>query len=406
MRAYPIVPCGSVVLLGSALALAGGCSSSETGAGGSGSSSSSTGSGSQDLAPPPEADGFQLAFDRTVSAGTEVHVCREFVVPGEGPVSLSRFETQVPQGMHHVLAYHTPKKASDVTSDVFDCGDVPGPIFYEQSADGAGEQLPEGVGVVITGGEVVRLELHYLNVGQTDLEPTVKLNAWYAKEPLTAEAGSFFMYDRDIAIPAHGSFTARMHCEIPSDITIVDILPHVHVHGVAQRMVVSGGDLSEPKAFVTTTGYNDQETRRFPDGLQIKAGQSLDFECDYDNATDEDVVEGPSKEHNEMCMLLGDYYPRLDQAAEWCTQVGSGPLHDGTHTCKEAYTALQDGNNLDFAAEQTMVEVCKGSNDAWNNLGNCGFNACSDVCPGPDCSACAAQFCIDEYVACQAATCD
>jgi hypothetical protein len=41
----------------------------------------------------------------------------------------------------------------------------------------------------------------------------------------------------------------------------------------------------------------------------------------------------------------------------------------------------------------------------WNDLGNCGFNHCSSVCPGPDCGACAAKDCIAEYSACQAATC-
>ena len=383
---------------------AGGCSSGDSSD--AGSTSGAGGAPSTALVVPAPGDGFQLAFQHTVSAGSEVHVCREFVVPGEGDVNIDRFETEVPEGTHHVLAYHTPKTAAEVTDDVFDCGDVPGQIFYEQSADGAGARFPEGVGVKLQGGEVVRLELHFLDIGATDMQPELKLDAWYAKKPLVAEAGSFFMYDRDIALPAHQSFTARMHCEVPEDITIVDILPHVHVRGVAQRMFLGGGGLAERQLFLSTTGYQDQETRRFDDGFVVHAGQFLDFECDYDNTTDEDVIEGPSKEHNEMCMLLGDYYPRMEKAAEWCTLEGSGPVLDGTSTCAEAFTALTDGQNTDFASEEVIVNVCAKANRAWNDLGNCGFNACSDLCPGPECNACAAQHCLTEFGACQAASCD
>jgi hypothetical protein len=365
------------------------------------------GGGSAELAPPPEGPGLQLAFDATVPAGSEVHVCKEFVVPGDGELAIDRFETQAPEGMHHILAYRTPKTAADVTGETFDCGDVPGAIWYEQSADGAAAKLPAGVGIKLQPGEVVRVELHDLNVGSTDETRTVRLNAWRAKAPLTAEAGSLFMYDRDIAVPAHGSFTARMHCEIPTDITIADILPHEHVHGTGERIYLSGGDLAEPKLIVSTSGYGDQELRKFDaEPLVVKAGQSLDFECDYDNTTDEDVVEGPSKEHNEMCMILGDYYPKMDRAGEWCTSEGSGPAHDGANTCGAAYEALQSGNNVDYASEQTIVGVCAAASDAWNALGNCGFNACSDVCPGPDCSACAAKSCVNQYVACMNAACE
>ena len=77
-----------------------------------------------------------------------------------GDVTIDKFEAEAPVGMHHILAYHVPKNAADVTGDVFDCGDVPGAIWYEQSADAIGSSFPEGVGIKLQGGEVVRVELH------------------------------------------------------------------------------------------------------------------------------------------------------------------------------------------------------------------------------------------------------
>ncbi len=356
---------------------------------------------------PSEDQGFQLQLDPLVPGGGEVHLCREFVVPGEGEISIERFETSFAPGMHHILAYRTNKSPAEAVDEVFDCGEIPGQIFYAESADAPGAQFPEGVGIKLNGGDVIRMELHALNVENAEALMPVRLNALYAKTPLTSEAGSFFMYDRDIAIPAQGSFTARMHCEIPSDIEILTILPHVHVRGTAQRMWVSGGDLAEPKLFLETKGYADQEARKFAPGeLSIKQGQFLDFECDYENPTALDIVEGPSKDLNEMCMLLGDYYPRMAREGEWCTLVGSGPVMDGSHDCGEAFQALNEGLNLDFAAEVVMTSVCSEALGAWNDLGNCGFNNCADVCPGPQCNDCAGPKCVDEFVACQAAKCE
>lgn len=356
---------------------------------------------------PAAAPDLTMQFDRAVPAGSEVHVCKEFVMPAGG-AEIARFESKVPPGTHHLLAYRVPKKtAADVTGAVFDCGDVPGPIVFTQSADDRGSRWPDGVGVKVAPGEVVRLELHYLNLTTQPATASVELDAYFAAAPLAIEAGSLFMYDRDIAVPAHGTFTAKMHCAIPQDIRILDLLPHEHVHGSAERVYLSGGGLAQPQLLMSTKGYGDQETRHFDDApIAVKAGQAIDYECDYRNQTDEDVVEGPSKEHNEMCMVLGDYYPRMPTPGEWCTVGDSGPIEGGDKTCAEALKALQDGKDVDFASEVVMTEVCAKSQSAWNAIGNCAFNSCSDVCPGPSCAACVTPRCLTEFGACQQATCN
>jgi hypothetical protein len=348
---------------------------------------------------------FQLA--REVAAGTEVHVCREFAMPSGAAVSVARFESQVPGGMHHLLAYRVPgKTAAQVTDEVFDCGDVPGPIVFTQTADDAGARWPAGVGVQFAPGEVIRVELHYLNVGSAARTVAATLGGYFPSAPLTSQAGSFFMYDRDIAVPAHGTFTAKMHCEIPADIHILDILPHVHVHGSAERVWLSGGNLKEPKLLLSTKGYGDQEARHFDAApIAVAKGQALDFECDYQNTTDENVIEGPSKEHHEMCMVLGDYYPRMSTPGEWCTLPDSGPVHAGDKTCGQAFGALQTGKNGDYQSELIITQVCAQSSKAWNNVGNCAFNHCSHLCPGPKCGECASKACLAELAACQNATC-
>jgi hypothetical protein len=255
-------------------------------------------------------------------------------------------------------------------------------------------------------GEVVRLELHYLNTQSSPTEADLRLNLWFAGGPITAEAGSFFMYNHDIAVPAHGSQTARMHCEIPADISIMSLLPHVHTHGTAERIYVSGKGLDKPKLLVDSRGYGDLETRRFDEPIVVKAGQALDFECDFQNDSEKGLVEGSAPTTAEMCVILGSYFPRLPAEAEWCTLPGSGPRHEGATTCKDALQCATAKMNDDpFEQKSCVVNVCEASSTALNDVNNCEISHCPEDCPGKQCSECLAQKCQAELGSCQAATC-
>lgn len=358
------------------------------------------------LAAPPEGAGLQLELGRVVPSGQETHFCRHYVLPEGADFEVSRLEHAYSPGNHHMIAYRTSLTAAEVTPDIFECGDIPGAFVYSTQFAAGESAYPPGVGMRFKGGEVIRVESHFVNATAGDLDASLRLNLWYAQAPLTAEAGSFFLYDRDIVIPPRGTFTARMHCEIPEDIQVLFLGPHTHVRGVGLRAWVSGGDLEAPREILRSAGYGDLETRTFADPIVIKAGQAIDFECDFENESAEPVTEGPSKENNEMCLLLGGYYPRLDTPGEWCTLAGSGPAHEGTKTCAEALACSGEAGGP-IGAEQCFTDVCPASSRAINDFTNCAFNHCSDVCPFSDeCQACATSNCVPEFVACQESVCE
>ena len=358
------------------------------------------------LAAPPAGAGLQLELGRTVPSGEETHFCRHYVLPEGADLEVSRLEHSYSPGTHHLIAYRTSLTAAEVTPDVFECGNIPGAFVYSTQVAADESSYPPGVGMRFKSGEVIRLESHFVNTTADDLEASLRLNLWYAEAPITVEAGSFFLYDRDIVIPPRGAFTARMHCEIPEDIEVLFLAPHTHVRGVAQRAWVTGGGLDAPRELLTSTGYGDLETRFFDAPIPIKAGQAIDFECDYENESAETIVEGPSKNDNEMCLILGGYYPRLDTPGEWCTLAGSGPIHEGTGTCAQALQCSGAAESA-VAAEQCFFDVCPASSRAINDLTNCGFNNCSEVCPFSDkCQACVVKNCVPEFNACQQSTCD
>jgi hypothetical protein len=360
---------------------------------------------SEELRTPGEADGVQLAMAFPVDAGAEVHVCRRFVLPAGADLEVEKLEHGYSAGAHHIIAYREDIPAAEADDGYFDCGDIAGPFVYSEQSQRATSHYPDGVGMRFAGGQVVRVEIHFVNTTSERVDAEARLNLWWAQAPLEIEAGSLFLYDRDISIPAGGKWTARMHCEIPEDIELLYLLPHTHKLGTALRGWISGGDLDEPQLFLESNGYGDLHTRVLQAPVTVRAGQAIDFECDYENTSAETVVEGPSKDNNEMCLVLGGYYPRLDAAAEFCTMPGSGPLHAGTKTCGEALACTQ-GAADDIAAEACWLDVCEGSSRAINDFANCGFNSCPAVCPGPDCAACVVQACPDEMSACQAAACD
>jgi hypothetical protein len=360
------------------------------------------------LSAPPAADkGLQLALKVKVDPGKEVVVCRELVIPGDAAIEVGKIDHASSPGTHHVHAYRTSTPPDKVSPGVFDCGDLAGPLLYTAQKEAESTRFQPGIGVKFAKGEVVRLELHYLNTGEAAADAELRLNLWFADAPLIAEAGSFFMYDHDIAVAPHAKATTRMHCEIPSDILITSLLPHVHAHGTGERIYLSGKGVNPPKLLIGSKGYGDLETRYFDDKpVVVKAGQALDFECDYQNDGPTGLLAGSSTTKAEMCMILGSYYPRLPAAAEWCTLAGSGPLHEGKTTCKDALkcatTKMDEGS---FEQEACVIDVCKGSSSAYDDVNNCGDNRCPDRCPGKHCSECLDEKCQAELGACKAATC-
>jgi hypothetical protein len=138
----------------------------------------------------------------------------------------------------------------------------------------------------------------------------------------------------------------------------------------------------------------------------MHAGEQIEVECEFENTRDQPVIEGPSKTENEMCLLLADYHPRLERAAEWCTRPGSGALHSGKLTCGEALGCSRSANT-DADAELCFVDVCQGSSQALADFTNCAFNQCNAECVfgGPECVPCASTYCATEMSACFAASC-
>jgi hypothetical protein len=85
----------------------------------------------------------------------------------------------------------------------------------------------------------------------------------------------------------------------------------------AAAQQVGGGDLYDQPG---PDGWSEPHIQTYPSDppVTLHAGSNLMFSCKYHNTTSQTFVFGNSAATNEMCILHGMYWPRLDQNTEEC----------------------------------------------------------------------------------------
>jgi hypothetical protein len=242
------------------------------------------------------------------------------------------------------------------------------------------------------------------------------VNLYRAKTTIAKEAGALFMYDINIAVRAGETQTTKMRCQIPHDIEITDIVPHVHLHATGMRAYATPPGVprwsvtaSTSRQFLNSRGFGDLETVRFSEPFKLFAGEYLDYECDFNNNEVFDIYEGPKKYENEMCLFVAGYYPRLDPVAELCLLPGSGSVQappGGQGTCSEVLDcSIANGGRATFAGRECFLDVCERSQESLNNLQNCVYQFCQDCGSQDDCNFCTGFACGIQLTACRNSNC-
>ncbi|WP_437687026.1 hypothetical protein [Sorangium sp. So ce176] len=399
---------------------------------------SSSGNGPEEpgdvlLEPPAQGAGVQYRMVSTIEPAQEIERCQLFVAPPEG-LNVNREEVRFSGGSHHVLLYATPYTEMPTEtargqkldpSQVHDCNDGPqadwdvtGVIAGAQSSDGKSflGGMPEGVALKVKPGTVLLMNTHYLNSSAETRETDARINLHtIPDEEVTIEAGMLFHYNPFISVPAHGESSARMRCTTDNDISIVRLQSHMHRRGVGYvaHKVDADGTMTELYAH---DRWEDVPTQEFEPLLELKAGEALDYRCDFKNTEARDIAQGLTT-RDEMCMLIGPYFPR-SEAYENCaneqnffvpTWFGSGKS-----TCAEALSCLNSTANGDEAAAYgCVVNSCESVGPQLSAALTCqingGYGACGEACSAGDpeaCNTCIVTECAAEMEACEIATCD
>jgi hypothetical protein len=296
----------------------------------------------------------------TIPAGVEGEWC-QFVQAPDDPQLVARDEVRFTAGSHHFLLYETaydriPTANDDGvaidTSGVFDCSDGATSGWSVTrliggSQNGQGDSIldfPAGVALTMRPRAVLLMNAHFLNAGDTELSTEVRINLWTrsASEVVT-EGDILFLYNPLIKVPAQGDGRARWRCPVSRDITISNLQSHMHRRGVGYQASIVGGD-----PIYETTAWADVPVKRFAGGLHVPAGSQLDYHCDYRNSEARTVYQG-ARTTDEMCMLIGSYYP-ADRTLANCLdgdgRIAGQWIGNGTASCADTFACLQTAADL------------------------------------------------------------
>lgn len=322
------------------------------------------------LAPPAAGKGVQLSMSVTTPSGYDGEWCQFVKGPAE-MLYLNSDEIRASAGGHHFLVFDTPYddipttrldgKVVD-TSGPFDCTD--GAIANwrftkliggtQSPQAGSDFSFPPDVAMPLHANAVILLNGHFINASAKEQVTEVRVNLNTIPQADMKQEGDFlFFYNSIIYVPMKGQSQPRMRCPVRSDITLQNVQSHMHARGRGFEAHVMGGD-----SFYTTTKWADVSVRDFgAAGFNLKTGSTIEYSCDFTNTEDHDIFQGP-KTTDEMCVLIGTYYP-ADPATGQCALdvnapnetagLGADWVGEGSATCSQTWTCLQPAfTNFNF----------------------------------------------------------
>ncbi len=356
--------------------------------------------GTDDPIVPPEPSVLELSMTSTIPSGTEVEYCKFVTVPDTW---ITHDTIRFTKGSHHVLVFQTPyttipdhkDDGTPVdTSGVFDCSDgatngwsITKLIGGSQNGDGESVlAFPDGVGVHIGG--VVLINTHYINATEGPLtsDVTIAFDTLPADQ-VAVEGDILFLYNPLISVQPGRTASAHWRCPVHADITIANIQSHMHARGIGYAARV---DAEDP--FYVNDRWEDVPVQHY-DALVVHAGQTLDYRCDYRNTTGRAIYQGP-RTTDEMCMLIGSYYPADARTANCLDATGTVPggdwVGEGTATCADTMTCIQAAEGRLEAIADCVFASDPAVSHVTSELLRCFISTTDPASCGPQIDACSA----------------
>jgi hypothetical protein len=310
------------------------------------------GAAGQEAAGAPAPSGIpDLVFNMTgrIEAGAEAMFCQYVQMPKGAKTAVPSAESHYTPGSHHFLVFRTTLTSIPAGEDVAHVCGSPGNTvaklgssngissaesatgnngsYYEAQVPNSRRDLPPGVAHVFTPGEILIMTAHYLNTTDAVIDSKIefRLHLMDPKE-VKSEAGTFFLLDTQLNIPAHSEVTFTKSCPITKDINLGLLWSHMHARGYSFKAWTDdaaatqqlGGDVYDQPG---PDGWEEPHVQAYPADppVTLHAGSKLTISCTYRNTTTRTFTFGSSAETAEMCLLHGMYWPRLDSATERCS---------------------------------------------------------------------------------------
>lgn len=379
--------------------------------------------------PPPDDDGaVAFSLDGDLAPGEEKTLCRYVRMPaaraGDAEVFVRGGRHVLSEGGHHYLLYRTTKTTwTDDMDATVPCGEHEG-VLGNVTTYVTGGQTPEAnadfpaaAALAFRPGEILLLQGHFLNAARAPRHASVRLELRTTKaSAVEHRAGVLRFYDPFIVVPPRSKARAGMTCTIKRDVTLLSAAAHMHARGRGYAAYVDPPDGPPSRAPFYTTKDGMHPTF-FVGFMPVRAGSKIRFECDYESTDGRTVVQGPSAEHDEMCMFNAFYFPAMAPEDEACEDMhGHGT---GGASCAATTACLEQCPVTDRPRFETgdprvgecwqrcITASCPNVTEKLFPQLTCTAAKCERECAamGEGCRACVRERCAPELEACQSLVC-
>ncbi|KAM7120515.1 putative DBH-like monooxygenase protein 2 isoform 2-T2 [Molossus nigricans] len=279
--------------------------------------------------------------------------------------------------VHHILVYACGN-ASALPTGISDCYGAD-PAFHLCSQS---YQFPDDVGISIgtpLDPQWIRLEIHYSNFHNLPgVYDSSGIRVYYTAQLRTYDMGvlqlGFFTFPFHFIPPGAESFLSYGLCKTEKfeemngapmpDIQVYGYLLHTHLAGRAlQAVQYRNGKQLRTVCKDDSYDFNLQETRDLPHRVEIKPGDELLIECQYQTLDRDTLTFGGPSTMNEMCLVFFFYYPRNNISS--C--MGYSDIIYVAHALGEEASDAMEGvmavNNVEWTPEsiQKAEKACKES---------------------------------------------
>jgi len=283
--------------------------------------------GATDLAVPDPSVGLQFATTPMAYAvAPNQEIFPNFCVTVPSNIQVGGFQSWMSEGSsHHFILYKggaAPAGGACTlgANDWMYASSTPGQVVTEN--------MPANVGLAVSSGTQLILNMHFINPGTTTLYPQIKVNLLYATD-VKYQAGTMVSFNTQIDIPpatasGPGTQTVSGTCTAPVGAQFFTMSTHTHKHATAAWVDYNhDGSSTEVVHTGTETTYPaDQEVGSgvdwehpgvglwtTPNFLTVQSGDSFTYHCSYSNTASTAVTVGETAASNEMCMAIGYYFP-------------------------------------------------------------------------------------------------
>jgi len=332
------------VLVAFALAVVvGGCGSSHNGGGGGGSGgtggggSGGTGGDGGGGGQPGLTDGgvpvgafYVTTGQYMVPAASETVMCSTIKLPTSVDVDVTKIQATLTTGGHHLIMYKvtdttespTPTACDSVTNITTSV-----PLIIAQNTDST-LNLPTGVAYHFAAGQMVRLEVHYLNATSNALNVEGRVTMTPAAAGQTYQQADIMFCGSvsqlsSLGIPPNattatlnpGFFAGNGSIDF-TKIKLFGLTTHQHWTGKEATISKSTSASSAGTLLYDNTDWSAAPLKTFDDNSLVTFGadEGIRWQCTYDtqDASPRPITNvkfGESARLNEMCFLWAYYYP-------------------------------------------------------------------------------------------------